>query len=518
RVVPVIYAEVTPSERLGKLEIRFSPARIEQRVRMMILRAVLRSALVLAAISAALILIARQITRPLAKARDAIARIQQGDYHTAPIGTQRNDEIGEVMRAIDGFRLNAIEMEDLRRLNDRAARDERRRIRAALESTQDAAMIIRETGQVVFQNAPARIMLADLFTNLGPDLSLVENPADRQSIQSAILERKGLELNATVMIRLGPTSAKRKATPVRLRINPIYDSEESYLGVVILATDITDQVRAQSHINHLANHDSLTGLANRRVLEESLDAGLEDPDETDVALLLLDLDRFKIINDTLGHPVGDELLITVGNLLGTLCESGGIAARLGGDEFSMLFRGRSGIEAARRSASAIVEALSQTITVGDKTLRTGASIGIAHLRPGTDTASDGLRKADLALYEAKRRGRGRSVEFQQDLEHEIKRKTLLEKELRSALVNREIEAYFQRQVSLSTEELAGFEALARWHHADLGAISPEEFIAVAEETNQIAELTHQMLTQACRMAASWHKTGFRGRVSVNISP
>ncbi len=518
REVPVIYSEVEPAERLGKLQLGFSPDRIQTRINGMIYRAIARSVLVMVAISAALMLIARQITRPLAQVRKSIDQIQLGNYTVVPEGLERTDEIGEVLRAVDGFRLNAIEMEELRRTNDRAGREERRRIRAALESTQDAALIMRETGQIVFQNAPARIMLADLFTNIGPDLSLIESPADQQLIQSAIMERKGVELNATVFIRQTPTSAQRRATPVRLRINPIYDPENAYLGIVILATDITEQVRAASHINHLANHDSLTGLSNRRLLEEQIDAALSERGGDGVSLILMDLDRFKLINDTHGHPAGDELLISVANHLRKVLGNNGLAARLGGDEFALLFSGPKAAETARQAAREIVSKLSRPVTVGDKVLGTGASIGLAMLQPGRETVSDALRKADLALYEAKKQGRGRFIEFEDSIEQGVLRKTILEEELRTALKGGQITPVFQRQITLSDNSLDGFEALARWEHPTLGPISPAEFIGVAETTNQIEELTHQMLTHACRAAAGWRKIGFGGHVSVNISP
>lgn len=516
--VPVVFTGDGASRRIGLLQVGFSTQRIDSQALGLLLTAAGRTLLLLSIISATLLLIARQVVRPLRHIGEAISAVRKGDFHYVPEELDRKDEIGDVLRAIEGFRQNAIEMEDLRRMNDRAARDERRRIRAALESTQDAALIMRETGQIVFQNAPARIMLSDLFNGIGTDLSLIESRADQQTIHSAIMERRGVELNATMLIRVSPTSAQRRAAPVRLRINPIYDSENTYLGVVILATDITEQVRAADHINHLANHDSLTSLANRRVIESRIEEALRGAPDVPASLFLLDLDKFKSINDTLGHPVGDELLIHVSGRLKSLIGSMGVPARLGGDEFAALFTGEDAAENARSVAGQIVASLAQPLKLGDRKLRTGASIGIANILPGQDNVSDALRKADLALYEAKRRGRGQFVEFEAAIETQVLRKARIEQEMRKDLAKKAITPVYQRQINLNTGALEGFEALARWTHAELGPISPGEFIPVAEDSNQIAEMTNQVLLQSCKAAVDWRRHGFAGRVSVNISP
>ncbi|QHQ37200.1 EAL domain-containing protein [Algicella marina] len=516
RVVPVVLAGVAPNTPLGELELVFSTRLIATENQALVSLALARSLLMLALTSAVLFYIARRISRPLSHLRVAIGHIQAGNYGHSPAGLDRTDEIGDVARAIEVFRRDAIEMADIRRHTDKVARDERRRIRAALESTQDAALIIRENGQIVFQNEPARRVLADIFSIGSNGMTQIEDPQDRQRIASAILERKGLECEIAIIPAHGTEESPRtRGVPYRLRINPIYDTEGTYLGVVVLATDITVQVRAAARIRHVANHDSLTGLANRRMLEERLADALAS--SRPHALLLIDLDRFKTINDTLGHPVGDALLTHVGEILSAHAAGSGFAARLGGDEFAMLFHGSDAPDIARRTAENLVARLSEPVDFGENTVQTGASIGLTVLEPGRLSLADALRRADLALYEAKRDGRGRFVEFRAALEDDRRRKIGIESALRSALKDRVIKPAFHRQIAIASDRLIGFEALARWTDPDHGMISPMEFIRVAEDTQQIRELTHQMLSHACNAAAGWREHGFHGRVAVNIS-
>ncbi len=513
---PVIFWDTTPPERLGSIEIVFSTERNHAAIQDMILQNALRSVLVLMAILGALFVVARRVTRPLAQIRDSIICIHKGDLSCSLNRIERKDQIGEIADAIELFRLNAIEMEELRKSNDRAAREERRRIRAALESTQDAALILRETGEVAFQNTAARAMLGPI-TKRQPSTAMVVDADDRRRISDAIVRQEGLELETYVTA--GTTSWEQEdGTPVRMRINPIYDADNVYLGIVILATDITEQVQNAQRIRHLAEHDSLTGLKNRRLLEEEIDRLRNRSAGTEIALILLDLDRFKLINDTLGHPIGDELLIKVAELLKLVATERGLPARLGGDEFAILMQGPGALIRARKVAAQIVDTLSRPMQVDGRQLRTGASIGIARLDTQTDTSLDAMRKADLALYEAKKRGRGQFFEFEDTLEQEVSRKSLIERELRTALANHDIFAVYQRQIDLKTNRLSGYEALARWSHPTLGTIGADEFIGVAEETNQIGALTEQMLRASCAAAKVWRDRGFEGRVSVNISP
>ena len=266
----------------------------------------------------------------------------------------------------------------------------------------------------------------------------------------------------------------------------------------------------------MAEHDSLTSLPNRRLLEQTLTGWLEAGEQ--VSILLADLDHFKAINDTLGHPTGDALLKVVADKFSASTTTNALAARLGGDEFAIIVKGAASEERLTNIANSLVYDLSKPLTISGNVLHTGMSAGIATLGGKNVRAADGIRCADLALYEAKNSGRGRVEVFHADLETAIKRKALLERELRAALKEDGIRPVFQVQTDLRTGEIIGFETLARWHHRHLGSISPAEFIPIAEECGLIRELTYQIMSQAFRAAARWYDMGFRGRVAVNLSP
>jgi diguanylate cyclase (GGDEF)-like protein len=302
-----------------------------------------------------------------------------------------------------------------------------------------------------------------------------------------------------------------------VRGGPILDEDGSSLGTVILATDHTEQARQTKKAKYLSEHDSLTGLPNRRLMEETLHEWVhEELQET--SILLADLDKFKLINDTLGHPVGDALLQHVAGKFEAVAGQNLLAARLGGDEFAILARGPDSAEVLLELGRTLIGALGQPQQVDNRILHTGLSAGIATVHATERSATDGIRRADLALYEAKKNGRGRVEMFHSDLEANINRKTLLETELRKALVKKEITPVFQMQTDLKTHQIIGFEALARWMHSSLGNISPEEFIPIAEESGLIDELTRQIMIEACQAANVWHNEGFMGRIAVNLSP
>ncbi len=516
-VAPVVIEDGGTRRRIGTVEVRFDKARIASEIRGIVLMHILHGILVAGAVVTALFFVARTVTKPLKLLRGTLVHIEGGDY-TRKVDpsalSSEHTEVREVARAVERFRETALAVEEIRKSDDRAAREERRRIRAALESTQDAALVLRETGQLVFQNRAARALLGGLLVEGRAPIDAITAPEDQEAVRRAIQDRASDELSTELLTAAGGG----ETLPVRLRINPIYDADSVYLGAVLMATDISEQVQSAARIRHLAEHDSLTGLKNRRLLEEEISRISADGAHGEVALLLLDLDRFKQINDTLGHPVGDALLIRVAEMIEDVAAGAGLAARLGGDEFALLLRGEDATLRGRVVAREIVGMLAEPVHVANRQLRTGASIGIARLTPEGLTVADAFRRAALALYEAKRQGRGCFFEFEETMEREVRRQSLIEGAMRGALKTNAIYPMFQRQVALSTGRIVGYEALARWTHPELGQISPAEFITVAEETRQIGDLTAHLMTAACRAAVAWRARGFAGRVAVNVSP
>lgn len=294
-------------------------------------------------------------------------------------------------------------------------------------------------------------------------------------------------------------------------------------NLIFQIQDITDRKLAEQRLRHEATHDALTGLPNRAMfmfkLSQALQIRSNDPDYR-VSVLFIDLDRFKIVNDSLGHLVGDQLLIGIANRLRDCVRPTDVVARLGGDEFTMLIEGKFDIAEVTRIAERIQQKFADPYTPGGHIVYSSASIGILHASDKHRSAQDMMRDADTAMYHAKRAGMGRHQVFDENM-HEVAKETLrLETDLRLAIENEEITVAYQPIFSLETGKIEGVEALARWRHETLGDIPPSKFIPLAEEIGLIDSLGEQILASSCRQIArldhNFHDmSGFY--LSVNLS-
>ena len=287
-------------------------------------------------------------------------------------------------------------------------------------------------------------------------------------------------------------------------------------GWVATFEDITEWLEAQAKISHMARHDALTSLPNRVLFHEQLEQGLRRAGSNDqLAMLCLDLDHFKDINDSLGHPIGDALLKEVGRRLKATVGEHDTVARLGGDEFAVVQIGRSEEAAARALAGRLVEVISAPYEIDDHQIVIGVSIGIS-LSPQDGTNPDELLKnADLALYRAKADGRGTYRFFETGMDARAQARRLLEMDLRAALQRDEFEPHYQPIRDVASDRVVAFEALLRWNHPQRGLISPINFIPLAEETGLIVQLGEFVLRSACADAATWPDDV---DVAVNLSP
>ncbi len=288
-------------------------------------------------------------------------------------------------------------------------------------------------------------------------------------------------------------------------------SGEEWIGVI---EDVDARREAQARIAHMAHHDALTGLANRSLFQERLSEAVDPSGRSaDCAVLCIDIDRFKVVNDTLGHAVGDALLVAVGERLRRCVEEGDVLARLGADEFGIVQRSGAQPTAASMLASQIIDALGAPYDIGGHSVVVGASVGIA-LADG-EGADSVLKNADIALHRAKEDGQGRFCFFEPAMNARMHQRQRLERDLRKALTEQQFVLFFQPVIRLATGAIAGFEALVRWRHPERGLVSPAEFIPVAEETGLIGPLGRWVLDQACAEASQWpHGT----KVAVNVSP
>jgi diguanylate cyclase (GGDEF)-like protein len=287
-------------------------------------------------------------------------------------------------------------------------------------------------------------------------------------------------------------------------------------GWVALHEDVTERRRQEREIIHLARHDPLTGLANRALFREQLQQALQRLVRGQgFAVLCLDLDHFKSINDTLGHPVGDTLLRQVSERLLSCVRQGDLVARLGGDEFAIIQANVRDPEQTETLAGRIVETISRSYEIDGQRLDISTSIGMT-LAPHDGTDADQLMKnADLALYETKANGRHGHSFFKSEMNNQIQVRRSLEMDLRKAFENDELDVVFQPMVCLATRKVTGFEALLRWTHRERGNVPPEEFIAVAEEIGLISDIGEWALRRACVEAVRWPEPV---KLAIDLSP
>jgi diguanylate cyclase (GGDEF)-like protein len=284
-----------------------------------------------------------------------------------------------------------------------------------------------------------------------------------------------------------------------------------------LKEEIADREELQAKSQYLAYHDSLTGLGNRLLFKEQLDEALKDVSVTShpVAVLFLDLDGFKAVNDTLGHSVGDLLLKSIAAKLRDLLPVTDRIARLGGDEFAILQVSGPQPTSSISLAEKIIEVVGHPHSIDGHDVAVGASIGIAVARPDQMNTESFLKSADLAMYNAKSEGRGTYRIFDPQMDEIIQNRRSLERDMRAALAQGGFELFYQPLVNLQSKNVTAFEALMRWHHLDRGTVPPSEFIPVAEEMGLIVQLGEWALRSACQEAAKWPD---EVRVSVNLSP
>lgn len=269
-------------------------------------------------------------------------------------------------------------------------------------------------------------------------------------------------------------------------------------------TDVTARRDSEKRIRHIASHDLLTNLANRSLFQGALKEAVEDSYAgATAALLMVDLDRFKFINDTLGHPFGDKLLQAVAERMSQATRETDLVARLGGDEFAVLMRGFKGSDAPCNLGRRLVSSLGKPFTIDDQTINIGASVGIAFLpRDGRDL-DELMQAADLALYDAKARGKGQAVIFDRELRDRAETRRSIERDLRVALKEDQFVLHYQGIVDARTGAVVSFEALLRWKHPDRGVVSPAQFIPIAEECGLIIPIGEWVLKTACAQAAEW---------------
>ncbi|MHA2936804.1 EAL domain-containing protein [Vibrio sp. RC27] len=308
---------------------------------------------------------------------------------------------------------------------------------------------------------------------------------------------------------------------INVSYHPYYpkDSDEVE-GVVVKIDDITERYRTKEQLRYIADHDILTGLPNRRVFSKYLAKSLLDAESNDklLAVFFLDLDRFKVINDSLGHVIGDNVLKDIAKRLQRHIRKSDVLARSGGDEFLLLLNDFDDPENVESLCKLILEELNQPVLLDEHQLFVSASIGVSIYPYDATNEKELIQSADAAMYQAKRLGRNTYQLSHENLRLQVTERFNLEKNLRSALENNEFCLFYQPQIDMNSHTVVGSEALIRWMHPKLGMIPPDKFIPVAEESGVILSMGHWVLYEACRQMQEWQSLyGFMGTISVNVS-
>ena len=425
--------------------------------------------------------------------------------------------ISETVRAMrdDSGRLLFLEstVEDVTE-RKRLAEDERLRVRAAVESASDAMAIVDAGGIPVYVNPAFRSLLGHGLGELrvlGGPAVLLHDDAVRRSVLTALRNRDGWAGEADVTTRDG------RLISVALRASPIAGADGSAAGSAFILTDVRERKRADEYIRHMALHDALTDLPNRTLLRGRLELGIVQRRRHGgvVGVLCVDLDRFKVVNDTLGHAAGDGLLKIVADRLRASVRQGDTVARLGGDEFVIVQADAADIESVDALCRRLLAALCVPFRIDGQEITIGASIGAAVCPVDGDDADLLLRRSDLALYRGKTEGRGIHRLFEPQMEARLQARLGLERDLRKAVAGEELILHYQPQIDVLDRRITGAEALLRWPHPERGMISPAEFVPLAEEAGLIVPLGEWVIRTACREAASWPEPM---RVAVNLSP
>jgi diguanylate cyclase (GGDEF)-like protein/PAS domain S-box-containing protein len=401
------------------------------------------------------------------------------------------------------------------------------RFATVVASLQEGVVVVGRDGCIESVNPAAELLLGQVAEDLLGGTLAALNMLDRDRNPLVGSASPGAQARATgesedVVVGLGDAESDGTRW-LSLTARALLVTDRPTYSVVLSFEDVTERLAAAAVLRHQATHDPLTSLANRALLVESLTAALAsvNRDGGQLSVVFIDLDHFKVINDSLSHGVGDKVLVEVGQRLSAALADGDVVGRLGGDEFVVMSRSMNTVAEAEALAERLRAAIASPMSIGGRKLTVNASAGIVAVSaPVSRDADDMLRDADVAMYQAKNSGRGRHELFDHTLRAQALRRLQIEADLRLAIAGDELWVAYQPIVATDTLMISGTEALVRWDHPTLGVIPPDEFIPVAEESDLILALGARVLEIACEQTATWrasNPTLAHLGVSVNVS-
>jgi diguanylate cyclase (GGDEF)-like protein len=452
------------------------------------------------------------VLRRLWKIRHAMMRLAGNDIAGEVPYLDDRDEIGSMARAVQVFKCNAIRVA--------AQQTELRRANLRFET----ALTNMSQGLCLFDASDRLDVFNDRFCEIyGIDPGRMRTGMGAADVLRLSVEagnHPGQTVEDLLALHRMPAAGIEAGLVSQVlgdgRVVAISRRSMRNGGCVVTYEDVTARRAAEAQVVYLARHDVLTGLPNRLVFNERLEQALSESGRDIMsAVLCLDLDRFKTVNDTLGHPVGDGLLRQVSDRLLACARDTDTVARFGGDEFAIVQAGIGRPEDAKLLAERILESIAMPFLIDGHQIVAGTSIGLTLVPADGASASVLLKNADTALYRAKADGRGTFCFFEADMDARLQQRRLLELDLRKGLASGEFELFYQPSIDLDQDEVSGFEALLRWRHPERGIVLPAEFIPIAEEIGSIVPLGEWALRRACADAACWPENI---KIAVNLSP
>ncbi|TVQ38991.1 MAG: EAL domain-containing protein [Geminicoccaceae bacterium] len=372
-------------------------------------------------------------------------------------------------------------------------------------------------GRITLANQSWRRLFGDQAVGKHASEVLIGASGDQESLLNAKVFDTGAPLPANEQDVRPPDGGDRHFLTTR---SPIFDAAGQVVEVISVSLDVTDIRRAEHQLREARHRDRLTGLVNRDRLLDRLqqEAARAQRSGDMAAFVLLDLDRFKSINDVFGHSFGDELLLAVAQRLARCLRQGDTLARLGGDEFAILATDLRRVDDVVELVGRLRESFAEPFMIRGRETHSGASFGIALIPRDGRNADQITRKAELAMYRAKASGRDDYRFYAQDMNQSASRLLTMETDLRDALSREQFVLHYQPQIGLRTQQLVGAEVLVRWQHPKRGLVLPGEFIALCEELGLIASLSNLVMRNAFEALKAWHDRGFYARLAINISP